>query len=434
MDKKEEDVTQAVSPWDTLPKDVKRYILKFLDLATLQSLQQTRKLEGELVSQAINNFLRTVPAPTLLRELPVYVVDPRNELGVDEGLPARSEVLKFQNLARRFNHQTRWQRFATMEAGVLALMTVPLNQLQPNAVRCLTFNENNYFESEFVEAEMEHLSRSRVEEFVDKIMAHRHITDEVSARYLRAFVVMTLRATDDFFVQDCIVDIYCVTDDNFRDPLLNLFQYADKHNHRRILDILAWLTNKNIEELGETLRNPDYRGEQVAMMKLLYLLAEPSCFVEGAPFKDHYYCMHSVVYNPQIGINYTLWSLACLYQSWGKALSMYNTLVSHALILLGMWNVDAEIMNELEKYFRHSSYPAFVNLSEIFLRPSLELWRLYSGGSSLIYGNLKGVKFVEWTAESPHSMWNLSINRCMMNNVEFVNQHVLGGFQKNECS
>lgn len=338
----------TIVTWDLVSRDLKVYILEWTNPSTMLSMWGANRGSRNAVAHSLNK----ISASTLLRLIPIW--DNRIKEGELLGgseienkgyRDARFEVSRFQQLARILNLGSRWKQFKTLEEGVLALMTVPLNQLNPEDVKCLTLGGVRNLPSEFILAERMRLEKrfgkERVEMIIKKIKKGHDSTEEDYYNKSTVLAMMVLRTSDNTTLQDFFADVVLnLCQDAILDPLQDFLSYARDKKNERLLEIFEWLTNSK----GDAVRryidyinslNPfgNYASEKnigidKISCKCYSLLTQPGCLDQPIPLikmSAECYTALSAKYS-----NDVLWCLALLYNSWHKALDLHSTMIAHA--------------------------------------------------------------------------------------------------------
>lgn len=343
--------------WDLIPRDLKVYILERTNPSTLFSMWGLSRGSRDAVAHCLYN----ISASTLLRLLPISA-DVRLEEGELLGSSvienkgyrnARLEVSRFQQLARILNLGSRWKQFKTLEEGVLALMTVPLNQLNAEDVKCMTMDGIPKLPSEFVLAERMKLEKrfgiERVETIIKKINRGHDNTEGKQAPlieedYYNKFTVlamMVLRISDNTALQDFFADVAInLCKDDILDSLQDLLSHAQDMKNERLLEIFEWLTDSKGDAVRRYLDyidslNPagNYASEKMVSIDIISsncysLLAQPGCLDRPIPLiKMSSECFTAL--NAKCS-NDVLWCLALIYNSWQLALDLHSTMRAQA--------------------------------------------------------------------------------------------------------
>ncbi len=337
--------------WKLLPLDIQKYIMTLTDRSSLFAVSRVSKTMNTMVKR----YLTGMPAPQLLRLLPLW--DGINS-GDEAYRAARREMLGFNLLLQSIEMDKGFQKFNTMEEGILALITVPREQLNSDDVLKLVFgpggNDANIesegqseiakFISSHLQTEIKKLGEDRVKELVSQLKTRNSRSPDPEEsqlnvrddQYLKVMAVMILRASKDEVIHKHLVELHCTPWSKLVEPLSRLYQYANENNNQRILEIIAWLIEVKIEDiqpaLNKMMGTPQKAHKTFILHKLDYLLAQPGCLdlpipleKDSSEIRQALLGRYSSSHN-DISYNYTLWSCALLFGSFKKADHLWQTI------------------------------------------------------------------------------------------------------------
>jgi hypothetical protein len=428
---------ESTSTWDLLPADLMAYLIARTNLPTLFSMRLVSKGSCDAVQHCLKNI---ISATSLLRSLHFYQRH-ESEVGcridLSEGYRnARSQILKFQKLAKLLNLGDRWQNFNTVEGGVLALMTVPLAQLNADKVRCLAYGGERVIQAECVKAEITRLGEGRVNEIVKRLEGFEKKLQQDyvvhNYEYLKVRALMILRVTDDSEIQDFLIKVDYVPRKDIASLLLGLWYYAKKTNKSRAIEVLEWLIETDRDDCEKTLEKMILENDTSMIMqrstailfKLRAMLAQAGYWEEPVSLMEISSKFWECLYNDNHGYetDYTLSTCVLLF-GWERGFDLYLTVRSHANTLL---SISKMVSGKLRTSYPFSTGPSFTNYSG-----------LKASGNEL-YSNLFGSNFgEEWGSSNSHFYGNwmdkaiLSGHR--FSNSSFKKMKITGMISKAAC-